>query len=288
MAVFSQTVTDYDGNVYETITINEQVWMKDNLRALHYADGSEITDIYTYEGIDNYVDTYGYLYTWNAAMNNLTTTKAQGACPDGWHIPDRSEWNALFTFLGGKSVAGGKLKETGTDNWTDPNTGASNSSGFSARGAGEKAGSYQLGVYQYFKDVVLYWSSNMYTSEGAYYYAIMNDKEEVREIKFYRDYAYSVRCIQDEAPTSVSEQVNSKLHCYPNPFSFSTTITLPGHSEKCDISVYNTIGQKVDCSFEQHDNNLIIHRNNLNAGLYFYKIRNNNKEINTGSFTIID
>src|SRR5690554_6744787 len=110
-----------DGNVYKIITIGDQVWMAENLAYLPsvnmVADGSEDAAgsyyyVYGYDGTNvadakatgNYA-TYDVLYNWTAAMN---------ACPDGWHLPSDAEWTELTDYLGGASVAGGKLKETGT------------------------------------------------------------------------------------------------------------------------------------------------------------------------------
>jgi len=134
------TVTDYDGNVYETIDIGTQTWIKQNLRSLHYADGSPIDEAYAYDDNEAYVSDYGRLYTWNAVMglSKSTSGKAQGVCPDGWHVPSKVEAETLEDFLGGHMLAGGKMKETGYTYWEEPNTGATNESGFSARGAGQR------------------------------------------------------------------------------------------------------------------------------------------------------
>lgn len=79
---------------------------------------------------------YGALYTWAAAMNGASysvkvPSGIKGVCPTGWHIPSLAEWNQLVTFLGGKEIAGGKMKEAGTTHWVSPNVAATNESGFS-------------------------------------------------------------------------------------------------------------------------------------------------------------
>ena len=73
---------------------------------------------------------YGYLYNWYAASD------VRNICADGWHVPTFAEFETLSDYLGGDSVAGGKLKETGTTYWDSPNTGATNEVNFNARGAG--------------------------------------------------------------------------------------------------------------------------------------------------------
>ena len=139
------TATDLDGNVYKTITIGTQTWMAENLKVSRFNDGTIIPLVYEYEywgggdilqggqpayswPYDNpitYKNTYGAFYNWYA----VNTGKL---CPAGWHIPDNSEWNTLINYLGGDSIAGGKMKESGTKHWEGPNLGATNESGFTA------------------------------------------------------------------------------------------------------------------------------------------------------------
>ncbi|MCD4663890.1 MAG: fibrobacter succinogenes major paralogous domain-containing protein, partial [Bacteroidales bacterium] len=130
------TVTDYDGNVYETVEIGTQTWLKQNLRSSHYADGSPIDEVFAYEGNESYVSDYGRLYTWSAVMGTgkSIAAKVQGVCPNGWHVPSEAEGEVLEDYLGGHMVAGGKMKETGYTYWDEPNSGATDESGFSARG----------------------------------------------------------------------------------------------------------------------------------------------------------
>ncbi len=134
------TETDIDGNVYKTITIGTQTWMAENLKVTKYNDDTSIplvtdntawtkltTPGYCWSNNDEatYKNTYGALYNWHA----VNTGKL---CPTGWHVPADSEWTTLTTYLGGDTIAGGKLKEIGITHWRSPNTGATNSSGFTA------------------------------------------------------------------------------------------------------------------------------------------------------------
>jgi uncharacterized protein (TIGR02145 family) len=132
-----------DGQIYKTVMIGPQCWFKENLRTSKYKDGIAIplvTDItawselstpgYCYYNNDSasYKNTYGGLYNWFAVnTGNL--------CPTGWHVPDTIEWNTLGNYLGGRGGlfdAGGKMKEAYSKHWPYPNTGATNSSGFTA------------------------------------------------------------------------------------------------------------------------------------------------------------
>ena len=155
------TVKDNDGNVYNTVLIGSQCWMQQNLKTTTFRDGNQIplitnnvtwlnasTDGYCWYKNDaaTYKATYGALYNWFAANDNRL-------CPTGWHVPDSSEWFALIDSLGGVNKAGGKMKEAGTAYWVTPNTGATNSSGFTALPAGYRDGGiglwYDLGYAGY-------------------------------------------------------------------------------------------------------------------------------------------
>ena len=147
-----------DGNVYKTVTIGSQVWMAENLKYLPSVVGSDVGSntspcyyVYGYNGTDvneakstsNY-NTYGVLYNWPASMGGSTSSTAnpsgvQGVCPSGWHLPSDSEWKQLVDYLGGENVAGGKLKESGTEHWNNPNVGATNETGFSALPGGYRS-----------------------------------------------------------------------------------------------------------------------------------------------------
>jgi uncharacterized protein (TIGR02145 family) len=131
-------VTDGDGNVYNTVTIGTQVWMKENLKTTKYNNGVTIPPVtdntswvnlitpgYCWYNNDasTYKNTYGALYNWYTVNTGIL-------CPIGWHVPTVTEWTTLGAFLGGDDVAGGKMKEVDLTHWLSPNTGATNESGF--------------------------------------------------------------------------------------------------------------------------------------------------------------
>ena len=169
------TVTDIDGNIYETIQIGDQEWMAENLKVTHYRDGTAITNVtdnapwvaLTTEAyciynnnVSNEVDTYGALYNWYAVADS------RNIAPEGWHVPTDAEWQVLVDYLGGDAVAGGKMKEAGTTHWLDPNMGATNESGFTALPGGYRwktDGTYRgMGIGGYF------WSATEYDSVSAW------------------------------------------------------------------------------------------------------------------------
>ena len=213
----SLTVTDIDGNTYPTVIIGTQEWMAENLKVTHYPNGDLIplvTDNTAWANlVDNNPDdamcyynnnasgessTYGALYTYAAAIGDDWTrdnTVNQGVCPDGWHLPTDAEWTTLTDYLGGESVAGGKMKEIGTTHWNSPNTGSDNSSGFSALPSGcrySSDGSFNdLGRNGY------WWSATEYNSVGAYYRNLNYFSVPVYRGNYAKSNGFSVRCVRD-------------------------------------------------------------------------------------------
>ncbi len=134
------TVKDGDGNSYGIVKIGTQTWMSKNLATTKFNDGTSITHVQggtewtqqtspAYSWYENKRETYGNVY---GAMYNAYAVKTGKLCPAGWHVPSEDEWRTLINYLGGASVAGGKLKEAGLSHWQSPNTGATNESGFGA------------------------------------------------------------------------------------------------------------------------------------------------------------
>lgn len=195
------TVTDVDGNVYQTVTIGTQVWMLENLKTTRYNDGSSIplvTDNTTWAALATpafcwysndslkYKSTYGALYKWYA----IGTGKL---CPTGWHVPADSEWTILTTYLGGIGVAGEKLKETGTSHWRSPNS-ASNSSGFTALPAGYRD---TYGGFSGDANEVDFWSSTSNYGSSAWYYNLSYNYSEISRILSSLKFGFSVRCVRN-------------------------------------------------------------------------------------------
>ena len=224
-AVCGDLMTDIDGNSYPTVLIGGQCWMAADLKVSTYPNGDAIpyidddatwaaladnntVDAYSFYddsnndgAIDIAYPDYGALYTFAAAIadnwtrDNSTTNSAggQGICPDGWHLPTNTEWNTLFTFLGGTSVAGGKMKETGTTHWNSPNTGATNSNGFTALPGGFR--SYYYG-FSYSVGILGYWWSSV-NSNTAYSFWLNNTSGVVYYGSTDKSNGLCVRCIKD-------------------------------------------------------------------------------------------
>ena len=196
----STAITDYDGNVYHSITIGTQIWMVENLKTTHYNDGTAIPNVtdntwgslttpalcwYSNNAINK--DPYGALYNWYAASNSKL-------CPTGWHVPTANEWATLITSLGGESVAGGKLKEAGTAHWKTTITGVDNSSGFTALPGGCHNTDnifYAIETYGW------WWSSMESSSTEAWHIYLQNTTTAVTSTSGSKSLGFSVRCIKD-------------------------------------------------------------------------------------------
>lgn len=199
--------TDADGNNYSVVQIGTQTWMAENLKTTKYRNGATIPNItsntdwanlyhvsaYCWYNNDSAAnkDTYGALYNWETAVNNNIIA------PTGWHVPTQAEWTALITYLGGESVAGGKLKDISTILWASPNLGASNSTGFNAIPAGERTGF--VGTFGEINNVGHWWSSTRSDIgyDYAWYYSLYHDYEQISSASANYHLGLSIRCIKD-------------------------------------------------------------------------------------------
>jgi uncharacterized protein (TIGR02145 family) len=190
------TISDIDGNTYNTVLIGAQCWTKENLRVRRYNNGTAIPfdntggsggnsstwqnltigahTIYAHDSTattPSNLTKYGYLYNWYAAKGIYTTgtivsTDTLNICPSGWHVPSDTEWTTLTTELGGESVAGGKMKSIGTAYWGSQSTGTDNSSGFSALPGGYR---YFNGSFNSIRYNAFFWSATELDYSNAWY-----------------------------------------------------------------------------------------------------------------------
>lgn len=198
-----ETFTDVDANVYHAVVIGTQTWMVENLKTTRYRNGASIPNVtvnaswptlvsgaYCWRNNDaaSFKATYGALYNW------YTVVDGRNIAPAGWHVPTIGEWNTLVNYLGGVTVAGGKLKESGTTHWTTPNSGATNSTGFTAVPGGTRNSD---GTFFNFGTYGAWWISTEYSTTKAWYgfmYCNDSDADNYNDFKFL---GFSVRCIRD-------------------------------------------------------------------------------------------
>ena len=160
-----------DGKSYNTVLIGTQCWFAQNLNIGTTVPGSAnqtnngIIEKYCYNDDENNCTTYGGLYQWDEAMQYSTTEGVQGICPTGWHLPTDVEWTTLSTFLGGEAIAGGKIKEAGYAHWLSPNTGATNSSGFTSLPGGYRDSS---GTFSGLSSGAFFWTSSQSNANDAW------------------------------------------------------------------------------------------------------------------------
>lgn len=194
-------VTDIDGNTYRTIRIGNQVWMAENLKTTKFNDGSPIPYVQDDSVWDNLKTpgycwynndisnkaTYGGIYNWYAVNTNKLA-------PVGWHVPTKEEWLTLINYLGGKDVAGGKLKEVGTSHWASPNTGATDETGFTALPSGYRGGG---GMYWHLGGACFWWSATEESVNKAWRFSINYLGSNVDIDSQYFTHGWSVRCVKD-------------------------------------------------------------------------------------------
>ena len=233
----SQTITDADGNVYNTVTLGTQVWIAGNLKTTKYNDNSAIplvTDPTTWAGLSTpgycwynndgatYKDTYGALYNWFA----VNTGKL---CPTGWRVPTYDEWTVLTVYLtnngygfggSGNDISKSMASKSG---WTIYNLAgtvgndqvSNNSSGFTAFPAGNRN---LNGVFELSGNQTFWWSSTPYSPTYSYLQYLSYDSYYCNWARTDMPVGYSVRCLKDIS-TDITNPATSILEIYPNPVS---------------------------------------------------------------------
>jgi uncharacterized protein (TIGR02145 family) len=199
------TVT-YGGEVYPSVIIGKQCWMTKNLNIGTAILGNQdqtnnpVVEKYCYDNIPANCDLYGGLYQWNEMMNytpsgNTNPGNRQGICPSGWHIPSDAEWTQLVDVAGGPLWGGGHLKDKGLTYWASPNTGANNTTGFTALPEGNSGPGGSFGNLTFIGN---YYTSTESSAPFAWYYELLYDHETVTRISAGdKNFGFSVRCAKD-------------------------------------------------------------------------------------------
>ena len=194
-------LTDVDGNEYAIRKIEDEWWMIENLATTKFRNGDQIplvieadswqreSPAYCWYNNDSstFSNPYGALYNWFAVATG-------DLCPTGWHVPLEAEFLNLADLHGGALIAGGKLKESGSSHWLEPNTGATNESGFTALPAGSRLGN---GFFTGLGEITLWWSATQYHDYYAQGWQIVYDGTYLGENMSSKFPGRSVRCVKD-------------------------------------------------------------------------------------------
>ena len=293
ISTFSQTpgggVIDIDGNRYNSVIIGTQEWMKENLNVSKYSDGTiipQVTDPTAwaaltigawcyYNNTTANGTTYGKLYNWYAvvgiydaaSLNNPALRKQ--LAPNGWHVPSNQEWITLTTYLGGESVAGGKMKSIGTTLWTSPNTGATNNSGFS----GLPGGCRDIGPFYSIGNYGFWWSSSEYNTTSVHLRDLDYDNATAYGYAGIKTVGMSVRCLSDSSLSSTTFQKNT-LKLYPNPVIKILNIKTDNTLINQPFTIIDNLGRVVlNGKFNEVDNTINVEL--LSKGIYYLKIAGN-------------
>jgi len=246
----AQTVTDIDGNIYNTVTIGTQTWMQKNLKTTRFNNGIEIpttslsilndtTIVYqwAYEQDTTNINIYGRLYTWNVASSN------DNVCPVGWHVPDNSDWEILRDFLGGESIAGGKMKETGTTHWVETNSVVDNSSGFTGLGSGFRGNPTGFSLLG---EIACFWSSTPFGMIGVfprgYGYRLASGNNMLVTSIAVANNGNAIRCIEDVTTSMENSPSQNDIQIFPNPATDRVIISFE-EIRNYHLSIFDMLGK---------------------------------------------
>jgi uncharacterized protein (TIGR02145 family) len=277
----AQTVSDKDGNVYNTVTIGTQIWLTENLKVTHYRNGDPIEnvtnqaqwDALTTGAYSNYDNDAGYVNTYGRLYNGYAVFDVRNIAPDGWHVPTYSDWTTLLDYLGGASVAGNKLRETGNVHWDafnggDGNKYATNISGFTALPGGFRIPGE---TFEYMTDFGFWWSSSESSANNADYLYMTISSVSLES--YGKAIGGSVRCIKDSPVTKINDIINSeKFQIFPNPATDKFFIDISGE-QVSKIQIYNITG---GCVLQRDVKSgvTLIDINSLSKGIYIINLIN--------------
>jgi uncharacterized protein (TIGR02145 family) len=191
----------YEEQMYSTVLIGSQCWLKENLNIGTVILGQDdmandgIIEKYCFNDDSYHCEDYGGLYQWDEMMQYTIQQGVRGICPEGWHIPTDDEYTILTDYLGGENLAGGKMKETGLHHWKSPNAGATNVSGFTGFGSGFRGYDASFGG---FGDYGIFWSSSEKSQNYAWVRGLVKNGSYVMIMGVNKVVGYPVRCLKDD------------------------------------------------------------------------------------------
>ncbi|MCX6271744.1 MAG: hypothetical protein NTU44_11095 [Bacteroidetes bacterium] len=240
----SELVDSRDGKVYNTVQIGNQCWLKENLNigtmVTSTVTGSShsncsnngVIEKYCFNNDTAYCAIYGGLYDWNEMMQYTNTPSGQGICPPGWHLPSFTEWKTLGEIFGGLEITGGKMKETGLVHWNSPNEGATNESGFTALGTGNR---FYTGAMGNLKNYNHYWSSSKSYVDDAWELELCYNSLGINAGNFHlQNEGSSVRCLKNDC-----SQPPTQSNAGPDQTNTGTTTLLAANTPQYGLGSWS-------------------------------------------------
>lgn len=287
----AQSCADVDGNVYNTVQVGSQLWMAENLRTTRYANGDAIATgltnlewgntlegAYAYPSNNEaYNETHGKLY------NGYAVQDPRGLCPDGWLIPSDSAWASLEVALGlpvssafnvgmrgVQQNVGGQLKATTF--WDPPNTGATNSTGFSALASGNRD---TFGNYPSMNTNGDHWTSTWDSPSFMWGRYVYNFSGGIYRSPSPATIGFSCRCLYGQ-PVGMADHNDRAitLTSSPNPTAGSALVTLTGSAERAvPLRMLNALGQTLFVTTLNADQRQVVNLSSYANGVYLLEVR---------------
>lgn len=298
---FSQTLTDIDGNIYETVQIGTQIWLKENLKVTHFRNGDPIPEVQdslqwvaqtqaawcNNENKPANGEVYGKLYNW------YVINDPRQIAPEGWHVPSDTEWKMLEMYLGMSASVADKENYRGTKeanalktadtikHWTldcCPAPGLSknkgnNSSGFSALGAGYRLYYNAGGNYTSFQKPTgnaQFWTSTSQTNSTAWLRHLCVYHEDIYRAHWPKTNGSSIRLVKDvSASSQLVQATGSAFNIYPHPANGYVFI----HSalkdmQNAEVCIRDIMGRELPVHIEIENNRIKLNTTQLENGIY--------------------
>lgn len=273
---------DGDGNEYGTVLVGSTYWIDQNLKSSKYANGDIITNVddntawsqlntgawsyYNKSSLNG--STYGKLYNWYAVDDS------RGVCPTGWRVPTNTDWNNLGKALGGDTLVGGKLKQTGTTLWSSPNTAATNQIGFNALPSGYRG---NMGAYGSLASNAYFWVRESYNGTEAVGRNITSNSKALFTEHNNKLNGFAIRCVKENT-ASLEENALNLWSVALNPVNATITFNqLPDFTEK--VVIFDLNGTKVLEVNTEKNKTLIVSNATLPQGIYLVHILSDKGEV---------
>ena len=205
--------------------------------------------------------------------DNDSSTPNKILAPTGWHVPTDAEWTTLTTYLGGESIAGGKMKSTGTTLWISPNTGATNSNGFTGLPGGFRRNNND-GLFFNIGANGVWWSSTEYNMLYGWCRYLYFDYIYALRAQSDNGSGFSVRCLKGESPLSNTTFETNTLKLYPNPVVSVLNIKTDYNLINQPFTIIDGLG-RVILKGKLNEVETSINVEQLSKGIYYLKVSGN-------------